>query len=212
MRRPRRPGRPVTAGARRPSRTRAPEERRLRLLEATRELLAERGPEGTSVEAITGRAGVAKGTFYLYFSSRAQLLESVRERWMDELLSAASGGPEPEDWPARVRALVELVADLVLGQPGLHVGLLHPPARSGRPVAALGRLEELVERSIREARAAGVPDLPEPGSAAAFLVHGVHGVLDRHLQAQPEGAGRDRLMEEVARLAERLLGSGDRRA
>src|SRR5579884_771074 len=206
VRRLRRPGPSVTRGVRRPSRPRAPEERRLRLLEAARELLMERGPEGVSVEAIARRAGVAKGTFYLYFGSRDQLLESVRGRWIEGFLSGASR-PEPGDWPARVRALVELVVDLLLGEPRLHLALLHPRSGSGQPPAALGALEERVARSIREAREAGVPGLPEPWPAAAFLVHGVHGALDRCLGTQTGTVERARLVEETVRLAGRLLGA-----
>ncbi|HLH68509.1 MAG TPA: helix-turn-helix domain-containing protein [Candidatus Dormibacteraeota bacterium] len=209
MRRLRRPGRLVTVRAQRPLRLSAPEERWARLLEATRQLLAERGPDKVSVEAIASRAGVAKGTFYLYFSSRDQLLDSVRERWIDEIVSEANGQPElsgPEGWPARLRALVELMVDLLLRDPPLHLTLLHPPARAGQPVSALGTLEGLVERSIREARAVGVPDLPEPWLAAALLVHGIHGVVDRYLQAQVGVAERARLVDEITQLAERLLG------
>jgi AcrR family transcriptional regulator len=205
----------MRARRRPPSRVGVPEERWGKLLGAARELLTEHGPDQVSVEAIASRAGVAKGTFYLYFSSRDQLLDAVRERWIDEVLSEADGQPGlsgPEEWPARLRALVELMVELFLRDPSLHLTLLHPPVRAGQLVPALGTLEGLVERSIREARAAGVQDLPEPWLGATFLVHGVHGIVDRYLQAQTGAAERVQLVSDVARLTGRLLGPTEGRA
>lgn len=43
------------------------QEKRRALLEAAYDLFLERGAAKTSVEDITSRAKVAKGTFYLYF-------------------------------------------------------------------------------------------------------------------------------------------------
>ena len=54
----------LSAGDRRRARTRAA------LLEAARELFSERGYHQTRVDEITGRAGVATGTFYLYFKDK----------------------------------------------------------------------------------------------------------------------------------------------
>ena len=56
-----------------PQQTRSIEKRR-RLEAAARQVFAERGYEGASVEEITSRAEVAVGAFYVYFSSKRQLL------------------------------------------------------------------------------------------------------------------------------------------
>jgi len=49
------------------------------LLEAGTILFAEKGYIGTTVEDIAREAGVAKGTFYLYFSDKAQLFKRILE-------------------------------------------------------------------------------------------------------------------------------------
>lgn len=48
------------------------QEKRRALLEAAYDLFLERGAAKTSVEDITSRAKVAKGTFYLYFRIRVR--------------------------------------------------------------------------------------------------------------------------------------------
>ena len=46
------------------------QEKRRALLDAAYELFLERGTSKTSVEDITSRAKVGKGTFYLYFADK----------------------------------------------------------------------------------------------------------------------------------------------
>lgn len=48
------------------------QEKRRALLDAAYELFLERGTAKTSVEDITSRAKVAKGTFYLYFRTKVR--------------------------------------------------------------------------------------------------------------------------------------------
>ena len=56
------------------------EARRTQLAEVALRLWAERGFDQTSVAEIAAQAGVAKGTFYLYFESKESLLEDVLRR------------------------------------------------------------------------------------------------------------------------------------
>jgi AcrR family transcriptional regulator len=53
--------------------------RRMDLLNAAREVFAEKGFEGTRISEIVARAGVAQGTFYLYFPSKVSLVLSLAE-------------------------------------------------------------------------------------------------------------------------------------
>lgn len=57
------------------------ETRRAELADVALRLWAERGFDATSVAAIADAAGVAKGTFYLYFPSKQALLEAVLRRY-----------------------------------------------------------------------------------------------------------------------------------
>jgi AcrR family transcriptional regulator len=77
------------------------------LLKSALSLFAERGIYEPSIEDVTARADVGKGTFYQYFASREALIaELVREGFA--LLSAemdALEGSESRDTPSEIRAL-----------------------------------------------------------------------------------------------------------
>src|ERR1700719_3860278 len=76
------------------------EKSRTAIVGATRELLLERGFDGTSIEAVAARAGVGKQTIYRWWPSRPALVADVLLEDADKIL-------EP------VRHTDDLVADLV---------------------------------------------------------------------------------------------------
>src|ERR1051326_861573 len=68
---------------------------RRRLLKSAEDALGRNGYIGASVAKITSRAGVAVGTFYLYFRSKEDvlctLLESLAQSTRDLLLASSAG-------------------------------------------------------------------------------------------------------------------------
>jgi AcrR family transcriptional regulator len=64
-----------------------PEERREQLLDATLALIAKKGYESVSMEAIARRAGVTKPVVYDLFGSLADLLEALLEREEERALN-----------------------------------------------------------------------------------------------------------------------------
>src|SRR5580658_2248253 len=86
-------------------RTKAPEVRRDDLMHAAQRIFLEQGVAPTTIEQITSGAGVAKGTFYLYFSSKEDLLAALGERFAQELLmgirAAIAKKPE-DDWKGKL--------------------------------------------------------------------------------------------------------------
>ena len=65
------------------------QEKRRALLDAAYELFLERGTAKTSVEDITSRAKVGKGTFYLYFQDKGAVMQALLGRVSYQLLSDA---------------------------------------------------------------------------------------------------------------------------
>jgi len=61
----------------RPRRARRKESRPREILQAALELFVERGFAATRLEDVASRAGVSKGTLYLYFRSKDELLKAV---------------------------------------------------------------------------------------------------------------------------------------
>jgi AcrR family transcriptional regulator len=65
------------------------------ILDAAQELVLKHGLRGTSMEAIAGRAGIAKPTLYAYFPDKpavfAALLDRLIAAWRGEFLTALAG-------------------------------------------------------------------------------------------------------------------------
>jgi AcrR family transcriptional regulator len=92
--------------------TKAPEVRREELLDLALELCRTHGYEAMSVEQVTQAAGVAKGTFYHYFSSKADLQTQLVQRFGASLfahLTAAATRAEGSA-AARLRVIMDAAA------------------------------------------------------------------------------------------------------
>jgi AcrR family transcriptional regulator len=79
---------------------RLPEERPRQILDAALEVFGERGLAGARLDDIARRAGVSKGTIYLYFPNKEELFrEVVRAIVVDRLRQAAAraGEGDPVD-------------------------------------------------------------------------------------------------------------------
>ncbi len=62
--------------------------RRNEILDVAQQLFYVRGYERTSIQDIIDNIGIAKGTFYYYFSSKLDLLDAVIERMLEHTLEA----------------------------------------------------------------------------------------------------------------------------
>lgn len=62
-------------------------EKKERLMDAAVKLILENGFEKTSVSQIVREAGVAQGTFYLYFESKNEIVPNIAEKIIDKLLN-----------------------------------------------------------------------------------------------------------------------------
>ena len=85
-----------------------------KIVDATRELLAEYGLEGTTLKAICDRAGVRAGSFYNLFSSKEEVILRVGR----EAIAAVDPDPEGEGLDT-VQDLVEAYIAFITEQPAL---------------------------------------------------------------------------------------------
>lgn len=60
--------------------------RRAKILEVGKEVLAEEGYKNVAIKTIAERAGIATGTFYLYFANKDKLVETIAEEMYQRLL------------------------------------------------------------------------------------------------------------------------------
>lgn len=102
------------------ARKEARRQRRRELLDAASTLFLTRGYRETSVAAIVGEAGVAQGTFYLYFKTKSDVLKYLRGDVLQDYLASfeeAVSGTGPAD--ARLVQGLEAMTECVVRSRGL---------------------------------------------------------------------------------------------
>ncbi|MFJ8667553.1 TetR/AcrR family transcriptional regulator [Streptomyces sp. NPDC093600] len=93
---------------------------RERLLQATVELVSERGYEATTLADIAERAGSARGLISYYFPGKRQLLQSAVHRLMHLTLEEAlEREPRTEDGRERLARAIDAILGLAVSRPVL---------------------------------------------------------------------------------------------
>jgi AcrR family transcriptional regulator len=139
------------------------------------------GFASTTIEEITHKAGVAKGTFYLYFDSKEAILAALRDRFIEGCrgrIEALASRLPATDWAGRLDAWVEGGIRHYLDHVALHDVLFHAGnQRHGSKAqnAAVGELAEL----IRAGDSAGAWRVESPELVSVFLFHALHGIADQ---------------------------------
>ncbi|MCP9959927.1 MULTISPECIES: TetR/AcrR family transcriptional regulator [Streptomyces] len=91
---------------------------RERLLQATVDLVAERGYEATTLADIADRAGSARGLVSYYFPGKRQLLQSAVHRLMHmTLASALEREPRTEDGRELLARAIDAILGLAVDRP-----------------------------------------------------------------------------------------------
>lgn len=151
------------------------------IAESTRELLAEVGLEGTTVQAICVRAGVSAGSFYNLFSSKEQVLIQVAR----EAIQAV--GPDPANGETEtLDELVDAYIAFVVDSSALARVYLHVAAAASTDNSVsrryLGHHVQRVERFANAMRR-GDPHLTEGEAAvdAEVLLGALDGLAFRWL-------------------------------
>lgn len=184
--------------------------RRGALLAAAREVLAEKGLDAAKVSEIVARAGVAQGTFYLYFPSKLSLVIALAEDLDRQILAATQAAV------ARAKSLAE----------GIDVGVAVAFEEMGRYRDVLGIIEArigLVElraqcAHLYEEYYAYVTGMIVQGQASGEVDRGVNpeiaarlivGVLERAAEESyvlGQHAPDEEYVAEVACFIKRALG------
>lgn len=169
-----------------------PRQRDLRLaglLDAAAALFVEKGIMATSIEDIAERAGVAKGTFYHYFHDRAAMLEALRRRYSQhfaDLVDAAMGACAADDWNGRLAAWTTTTVEEYLATYALHDAIFHDPAVCQRCVISEEAFVVSLAALLRDGATAGAWSVEDPVTTAAFMFHGMHGLLDEMIATEAD--------------------------
>ena len=163
------------------TRRQPPATRRKAILDAAASLLVANGLAGTSVDAVAQRTGIAKGTVYLYYESRSDLLAALRSRYAEGLADRARSileHADPAD-PGSVTDTFERLAaellDYVRANQRLYHVLFHEAP--GHQEQAREPLRHLVAGLLSQAMDQGALTPTDAGVLAGFLLDGLHGAM-----------------------------------
>lgn len=150
------------------------------LIEAAWDLFARNGYDGTPVQAIIDKAGVSKGTFYHYFSSKEDILDVAVQHMAKEGFDRIAASVQDDSlsalerlnqffgaswrWKlANIGVLIEVARVLYRDE---NIIIRHKI--NMRTVAlAVPLLASIISRGVEE----GVFDVADPQEAARFILH-----------------------------------------
>jgi AcrR family transcriptional regulator len=177
------------------SRTKQPEVRRDQLLEAAEKLFAEKGYAETTVLDIAEAAGVAKGTFYLYFPSKEHCVSALKERLMQGLVErfedvlvplferVMSGEVQPADVDMEgvTQQLMEHTFEHAIEHAEAFDMLFHQGDTmevDELHMAHAAKITQLIADIITQMNELGLTHVKHPVQTARILFYGVHFALD----------------------------------
>lgn len=180
--------------------------RRQQILTASKELFAERGYHSASINDIIGRAGIARGTFYLYFESKHAVFDAILDESLGEMrgrirrIEVGEGAAPPL---VQLRETLKRVFDFVLGDPHFSRLLLghgrHPDPEAAERVDALfGHVQALIARSLSLGIEMGLIRDCDTGLVSAALFGAVRGIVERVLVSDQPPSTEDVVDELIA--------------
>lgn len=165
-------------------------QRRQDILDAARQVFFERGFHQPTVDDVAARAEVSKGTIYLYFKSKEEILAHLLLEGLDLLLAQMEATCPPQSPPAPEAALWALANSyLTFSQTQPHYFRLIMAFDRGRfeeqiaPELYQQVLDRslqglaLVAQAIERGQAAGLFHVDDPWQAAGSVWAAINGVL-----------------------------------
>lgn len=184
--------------------------RRAALLDAATERFASRGYHATGVSEIIAAAGVARGTFYLYFESKHQIFCEILDGFLAHLDSRIKTIElESRTSPAeQMRSNVEGLVDAILKKPGPAkivfneaVGL--NPEIDAKLRAFYGKLMQRISASLVKGMRLGLVREVDPTVASCIIVGAFRELMVQRIVFRKKGLSRDDI---VRGLMDTILG------
>jgi AcrR family transcriptional regulator len=139
-------------------------ERRQQILNAAREIFGKRGYHAAKIDDIVAAAGIARGTFYLYFDDKRAIFEEIVDRTMARL-GMSIVRVDPHDTVRTVadqirenilRVIRILLEDRATTKILLSDALGVDPAFDRKLLSFFDEMASLLERSLLDGQALGV--------------------------------------------------------
>jgi AcrR family transcriptional regulator len=188
---------------------RAKQERRRQIMSAAKLVFADAGYHGASINAIIEKAQIARGTFYLYFESKAAVFDAILDQAMAELRSRIhrievedKSAPAPQ---IQLREQILATLDYIVKDRPLATLLLsagHTPDAEAaeRLDQFFGEVRSLLVRAMESGMEIGLLRKVDPQLAAAAMLGMIRGVIEQLIR-DPNPPAIDVVVAEVLMVA-----------
>jgi AcrR family transcriptional regulator len=188
------------------------EDRRREIMDAAVKVFTSKGVSRATVADITRAAGVAKGTFYLYFDTKEHLVAALRERFVAELTEHAAPFVQAMgqvDWWELADAVCVDMVDWTLSHRDIIGAIMqsYSPDTHHILIEADVKMIRLLAAGLRAGADAGAFEIADAELTAAFLYNGVIYTVVQELMFAAE-VDRDRLVEAARDLGRKVLAPG----
>jgi AcrR family transcriptional regulator len=184
-------------------------ERRRQILDAAKRVFAEAGYHGASINAIIERAQIARGTFYLYFESKAAVFDSILDEAMRELrgrihridVETPTATPPQQQLREQVVATLEyIVRDRPLAMLLLSAGHTPDAEAAERLDQFFAEVRDLLRRAMESGMEIGLLRKVDPQLAASAMLGLIRGVIEQLIR-DPVPPPVDLVVAEVLMVA-----------
>ena len=192
------------------TRARRPEQRRQDLLDAAVRVFTQKGVRDTTVADIAEAAGVAKGTFYLYFESREHLLAALRELLVDQAIERAASYYERvgrDDIWSLVDGMTEAMIELLYAQRDMIQAVTSEgmtPETAEVFAECDRKINAMVAEGIRRGIEQGDFHVTNPDATASLLNHATEGAVVEAI-LYDSGLSQEEITEAAKEMARKVL-------
>jgi AcrR family transcriptional regulator len=174
---------------------RAKQERRRQILGAAKVVFAEAGYHGASIHAIIERAQIARGTFYLYFASKAAVFDSILDQALADLRGLIRrievedpNAPAPQvQLRAQVISTLEyIIKDRPLATMLLSAGQTPDVEAAERIDSFYADMRDLLRRALESGLEIGLLRKCHPELVSAALLGLIRGVIEQLVVRESE--------------------------
>ncbi|MBL9015965.1 MAG: TetR/AcrR family transcriptional regulator [Myxococcales bacterium] len=167
---------------------RAKQERRRQILAAAKAVFADAGYHGASIHAIIERAQIARGTFYLYFASKAAVFDSILDQALADLRARihrievddpAAPPPQVQLRAQVIETLAYIVQDRPLATLLLSAGNTPDVEAAERIDQFYGEIRDLLRRALQGGLEIGLLRKVHPELVSAAMLGMIRGVIEQ---------------------------------
>jgi AcrR family transcriptional regulator len=188
---------------------RAKQERRRQILASAKAVFADAGYHGASIHAIIERAQIARGTFYLYFSSKAAVFDSILDQAMTDLRAklrridvadTAAAPPQVQLRDQIVGALEYIVRDRPLATILITAGHTPDAEATERLDQFFAEVRDLLKRALETGMEIGLLRPCQSELVAAAMLGMIRGVIELMIH-QTDAPTVDEVVSEMLAVA-----------